>query len=85
MYSMIEAQNKDVEKAIIGAGPFELRPEYKEYEICPADWFKLSSSKIHDQVKAFLNAPLKPSRPTLGEASTSASQCSISFFKTSFN
>jgi hypothetical protein len=73
LFSLIDYQNKDVEKALIGAGPYELRPEYKEFEICQSDWFKLSNSTRQQHVKHFLKAPLKPSRPSVDDEGASTS------------
>lgn len=71
MFSLVDGQNKDVEKSLIGAGPYELRPEYKEFEICQTDWFKLSSTTRQNHVKTFRKAALKPSIFSFGGSTSS--------------
>ncbi|XP_062572678.1 uncharacterized protein LOC134234614 [Saccostrea cucullata] len=78
LFSLVDSQNKDVEKAIIGVGPYELRPEYKQYEICQTDWFKLSSSTRQAHLKNFVKAPPKPSRHSVDSEGASTSGTSRS-------
>lgn len=88
LFSLVDSQNKDVEKSLIGVGPYELRPEYKQFEICQTDWFKLSNSTRQSHLKNFLKAPLKPSRQRFdneGASTSSTNKCqslSINFEET---
>lgn len=86
--NLILGQEREVERATIGRGKYELRPQYQSYHVPETKWFAMSTSQREQHLKKFASASVSdvssPSDPTtnvpsacLGRDLTLASSLSI--------
>lgn len=58
MKDLIIKQDREIERAIIGRGKYEIRPQYRSFSILESKWFVMSASQRELHLQKFLNASI---------------------------
>lgn len=77
MKELLIAQQKEIEKSIVGQGEYRIRSEYKMYAVDQTKWYTFSEAQRHKCVEKFMkadNPPTKGSLCGLSDASNPLSQ-----------
>ena len=62
MKELLEAQQKEIEKSIVGQGEYRIRSEYKMYAVDQTKWYTLSETQRRKCVEKFMKADVAPSK-----------------------
>ena len=55
---LVNEQDREVERSLIGRGKYVLRPHYRSWQIEESKWFAMSTKQREQQLKKFTNASL---------------------------
>lgn len=56
MKLLMEEQKREIERAVIGAGEYRLREEYKNLAVNPSKWYRMSSEQRRRKIEKFMRA-----------------------------
>ena len=64
MKQLISEQEREIERALIGRGKYELRPQYLSFHVAEAQWFVMSFPQRERHLKKFSNASVTDITPS---------------------
>ena len=56
MKGLMKEQRHEIERAVVGAGEYRLREEYKRLAVNPSKWYKMSGEQRHRKVERLMRA-----------------------------
>ena len=74
---LISEQEREIERALIGRGKYELRPQYLSFHVQEVKWFMMSVPQREQHLKKFSNASVTDITPSsdLGQSTSLTSEC----------
>ena len=75
---VIDEQEKEVERAIIGRGKYRFKEEYQSLQVAENKWFKMTTDQRQTHLRKVLTMPVKNSQPMPGSLEMSVDVQSVS-------
>lgn len=68
---LVDEQDREVERALIGRGKYELRSQYQSWQLAESKWFNMSTEQRGKHLNKFANATLQDIASACSDADTS--------------